>query len=66
MEGFMKERIYQDGELNFDDRDSKDYSNMIDRVEEAKVRAAQSTGTSRLAREYEPEEEDNYDISQDL
>lgn len=66
MEGFMKERIYQDGELNFDDRDSKDYSDMIDRVEEAKVRAAQSTGTSRLAREYEPEEEDNYDISQDL
>ncbi len=62
----MKERIYQDGELNFDDRDSKDYSDMIDRVEEAKVRAAQSTGTSRLAREYEPEEEDNYDISQDL
>lgn len=62
----MKERIYQDGELNFDDRDSKDYSNMIDRVEEAKVRAAQSTGISRLAREYEPEEEDNYDISQDL
>lgn len=63
----MKERIYQDGELNIDDRDSADYSRLIDEAERrAAYQSANVERRNRLADEYEPEVEDNYDISQDL
>lgn len=63
----MKERIYQDGEINVEDRDSSDYEAMIAEAESrAAYQSANVARHSRLADEYEPEPEDNYDYSLDL
>lgn len=63
----MKERIYQDGEINFDDRDASDYEEMIAQAEtRAAYQSANVERRSRIAEEYEPEIEDDYDISQDI